>query len=167
MDWRPPCEEQSACGQRELCGGRPLLLMSHNQPFSDLTPAADEWQPGFNSHSRRHFRSGRMMRLSAATARGAKVTNYDNEELGKIEDFMFDMATGRLGYALLSPQDPADPARLFPVPLRALTVDADGEMFLLNVDRAVLRFAPAFERRDWPDTVEPRWRSGIESFYSF
>lgn len=140
--------------------------MNPNDFPSGQAYASGEWRSRPLPPGSHNFRSGGMTRLPIATVRGARVTNYDNEELGTIEDFMFDMSTGRLGYALLAPQGPG-PTRLLPVPLRALTVDADGEAFLLNLARDILPFAPAFRRQDWPDTVEPRWRSGIESFYSF
>ena len=107
------------------------------------------------------------MRLAATGLRGHKVINYDNEDLGTIEDFMVDDATGRLAYALLSCSGIADTEKLFPVPLHALTVDTDGERFMLNADRDTLRFAPGFVPDDWPDTSDPRWRCGVHRFYSF
>jgi hypothetical protein len=107
------------------------------------------------------------MRLSASKLRGHKVINYDNEDLGIIEDFVLDMATGRLGYAILSFLGVAGTERLLPVPLRALTIDADGRSFVLNADRNTLKYAPAFDRHSWPDIADPRWKSGIESYYRF
>jgi len=107
------------------------------------------------------------MRLAASKVRGHKVINYDNEDLGTIEDFVLDMATGRLGYAILSFLAGAGTEKLLPVPLRALTVDADGRRFMLNADRNTLKYAPAFDRHNWPDTADPSWKSGIDSYYRF
>jgi sporulation protein YlmC with PRC-barrel domain len=107
------------------------------------------------------------MRLAAGQVRGQKVINYDNEDLGTIEDFVLDMATGRLGYTILSFLGGAGTEKLLPVPIRALTVDAEGRRFMLNADRNTLKYAPAFDRHDWPDTADPRWKSGIDSYYRF
>ena len=107
------------------------------------------------------------MRLAASKVRGHKVINYDNEDLGIIEDFVPDMETGRLGYAILSFLGAAETEKLLPVPLRALAVDAGGRRFMLNADRNTLKYAPAFDRRNWPDTADARWKSGIDSYYRF
>ena len=119
---------------------------------------ADGWAPASG---------GATMRLTATLLRGRKVTNYDNEDLGVIEDFMLDMATGRLDYAVLSFAAVGSGTRLVPIPIRALAVDTDGQRFMLNADREMLIFAPALDCHNWPDTTDPRWRSGIESYYSF
>jgi hypothetical protein len=111
--------------------------------------------------------AGSSLRLAATRVRGHKVINYDNEDLGTIEDFMLDVATGRLGYAVLSCAGIAGTEKLFPVPLRALALDTDGGRFMLNADRETLRFAPGFGREDWPDTADPQWRSGVNRFYNF
>jgi hypothetical protein len=110
---------------------------------------------------------GATMRLSASRLRGHKVINYDNEDLGTIEDFVLDMATGRPGYAILSFLGAAEAERLLPVPLRALTIDADGRSFVLNADWNKLKYAPAFDRHNWPDMADPYWKSGIDAYYRF
>jgi sporulation protein YlmC with PRC-barrel domain len=107
------------------------------------------------------------MRLAASKLRGHKVINYDNEDLGTVEDFVLDMATGRLAYAILSFLGVAGTEKLLPVPITALTVDADGRRFMLNADRNTLKYAPAFDRQNWPDTADPQWKSGIDSYYRF
>jgi hypothetical protein len=110
---------------------------------------------------------GATMRLAASRVRGHRVINYDNEDIGTIEDFVLDATTGRLGYAILSFLGIAGTKKLLPVPLWALTVDADGLRFMLNADRNTLRYAPVLDGQDWPDTTDPRWKSGIESYYRF
>jgi sporulation protein YlmC with PRC-barrel domain len=107
------------------------------------------------------------MRLSATTLRGNKVSNYDNEDLGTVEDFMLDTATGTLGYAVLSFAAVVGTEKLFAVPIRALSVDSDGRRLMLNADKNTVRNAPGFDRHSWPNTADPRWRSGIMSYYSF
>ena len=88
------------------------------------------------------------MLLSATTLRGLKVINYDNEDLGTIEDFLPDSETGRPGYAVLSCAGGPGNGKLFAVPVRALAVAVDGVEFILNADREMLkeraRLRPAF-----------------------
>jgi sporulation protein YlmC with PRC-barrel domain len=107
------------------------------------------------------------MRLAATMLRGRQVINYDNENLGTIEDFILDTSTGRFGYAVLSCVGIAGKEKLFPVPLHALTVDTDGGRFMLNADRETLSYAPGFGPGEWPDTADPGWRSDVKRFYSF
>jgi hypothetical protein len=38
---------------------------------------------------------------------------------------------------------------------------------MLNADRNTLKYAPALDRNNWPDITDARWRSGIDSYYSF
>lgn len=110
---------------------------------------------------------GATMRVAATRLRGRKVINYDNEDLGTIEDFILDSATGRFGYAVLSCAGVTTREKLYPVPLHALTVDTDGGRLMLNADRETLSFAPGFGPNEWPDTADPLWRSGVNRFYSF
>jgi len=107
------------------------------------------------------------MHLPATTLRGNKVTNYDNEDLGTIEDVMLDTATGTLGYAVLSFAGVVGNGKLFAVPIRALTFDTHGRRFMLNADKETIRHAPGFDRHNWPNPADTRWRSGINSYYSF
>lgn len=107
------------------------------------------------------------MRLAASKVRGYKVVNYDNEDLGTVEDLMLDTTTGRLGYAVLSFLGVAGGEKLLPIPIKALTVDADGQRFMLNADRNTLNYAPAFDRDDLPAAAYPRWKAGIDNYYRF
>lgn len=108
------------------------------------------------------------MNLWVSELRGRRVTNYDFENLGRVEDLMLDSRSGNVEYAVLSFNGLAgNEEKLYPVPLRALTVDARDGYITLNADREMIRHAPGFERNQWPDTGDPRWRSGIRSYYSF
>lgn len=108
------------------------------------------------------------MNLWVSELRGRRVTNYDFENLGRVEDLMLDSRSGNVEYAVLSFNGLAgNEEKLYPVPLRALTVDAQDGYITLNADREMIRHAPGFERNQWPDTGDPRWRSGIRSYYSF
>jgi sporulation protein YlmC with PRC-barrel domain len=108
------------------------------------------------------------MHLSATTLRGNKVTNYDGEDLGTVEDFMLDTTTGIVDYAVLSfggIMGIGD--KLFAVPMQALKVDTEAKKFVLNADKETLKGAPGFDKDHWPNTSDPQWHTGIDSYYNF
>src|SRR3990170_1574761 len=84
-----------------------LLQVRHDDPGPGVTLGDRYRLPAAQEHRARRVRAGSAMggatmRLAASKVRGHKVINYDNEDLGTIEDFVLDMATGRPGYAILS-----------------------------------------------------------------
>ena len=108
------------------------------------------------------------MHLSATTLKGNKVTNYQNEDLGRVEDFMLDTTTGIVDYAVLSFGGVLGMGdKLFAVPMQALKVDTGSEKFVLNADKETLKNAPGFDKNNWPNTSEPDWHASIDSYYSF
>jgi sporulation protein YlmC with PRC-barrel domain len=106
--------------------------------------------------------------LSASTLEGDSVRNSAGEDLGKIEDIMVDIPTGRVAYAVLSFGGFLGIGnKLFAVPWAALTLDEDAHEFILNVDKAVLESAPGFDKDSWPDMADPSWGEQIHSHYGF
>lgn len=104
--------------------------------------------------------------LSASTLIGDKVTNAQNENLGKVEDLMVDLESGRVAYCVLSFGGFLGMGeKLFAVPWRALTLDAEEHAFVLNVTKERLKDAPGFDKDDWPDLTDRDLRSRIYGFY--
>lgn len=95
-----------------------------------------------------------------------KVRNLENEDVGKIENLMIDPADGRVVYAVLSFGGFLGMGtRLFAIPWASLSFDVPRDEFVLNVDKDRLRAAPGFDRDDWPNMSEPRWRNQIAGHY--
>ena len=104
--------------------------------------------------------------LSAGTLAGDRVRNAAGDDLGKIEEIMIDIPSGRVAYAVLSFGGFLGMGnKLFAVPWNALTVDEDEHQFVLNVDKQVLENAPGFDKDNWPDMADPNWGSEIHSHY--
>ncbi|HET7453635.1 MAG TPA: PRC-barrel domain-containing protein [Thermoanaerobaculia bacterium] len=104
--------------------------------------------------------------LSASTLSGDPVRNTRGEDLGKIEDFMIDLDTGRIGYAVLSFGGVFGIGdKLFAVPWKAMSVDTDRHCFLLDVPKERLKNAPGFDKDNWPDITSTEWNTQINSFY--
>jgi sporulation protein YlmC with PRC-barrel domain len=104
--------------------------------------------------------------MGASTLIGDKVTNHQNESLGKIEEIMIDMASGRVAYAVLSFGGVAGIGdKLFAVPWQALRLDTANKQFVLSVSKERLKNAEGFDKNAWPSMSDPRWATETHSFY--
>lgn len=104
--------------------------------------------------------------LSAGSLSGDKVRNPAGEDLGKIEEIMIDIPTGRVAYAVVSFGGFLGMGnKLFAVPWAAFTIDEVHHEFELNVDRATLENAPGFDKDNWPDMADPTWGDQIYNYY--
>jgi sporulation protein YlmC with PRC-barrel domain len=106
--------------------------------------------------------------MSAGTLAGDGVRNAAGDDLGKIEEIMLDVPSGRVAYAVLSFGGFLGMGnKLFAVPWNALTLDEQEHQFILNVDKQVLENAPGFDKDNWPDMADPNWSSEIYSHYGY
>src|SRR5437879_4571286 len=104
--------------------------------------------------------------LSASTLAGDSVRNAAGEDLGKIDEIMIDIPSGRVAYAVLSFGGFLGMGdKLFAIPWDALKVDEDQQCFILNVDRRTIEAAPGFDKNNWPDMSDTRWGTEIYSYY--
>ena len=104
--------------------------------------------------------------MGADTLLGNDVYNLDNEKLGTIKEFMIDMGTGRIAYAVLSYGGFLGMGdRLFAVPWQALKLDTANHRFTLNVAKEALKDAPGFDKDHWPSMSDPTWETGVHKFY--
>src|ERR1044071_5201642 len=114
--------------------------------------------------------SGREYRrvMSAGTLTGDRVRNAAGDDLGKVEDIMLDVPSGRIAYAVLSFGGFLGMGnKLFAVPWNALTLDEAEHEFVLNVDKATLENAPGFDKDNWPDMSDPSWGNKVYSHYGY
>jgi sporulation protein YlmC with PRC-barrel domain len=101
---------------------------------------------------------------SASTLAGDKVRNPEGEDLGRLEDFVLDLGTGRIVYAVLSFGGVMGIGnKLFAIPPSALTLSQDEDCLVLDVDRRQLEQAPGFDKENWPDFADSRLGSEIAS----
>lgn len=104
--------------------------------------------------------------MGAHTLLGNDVYNRDGQDLGDIKEFMIDMATGRVAYAVLSFGGLLGMGdKLFAVPWAALTLDTVNKRFTLNAQKAALQDAPGFDKDRWPAMSDQAWASGVHKFY--
>jgi sporulation protein YlmC with PRC-barrel domain len=104
--------------------------------------------------------------MGADTLLGNDVYNKDGEDLGDIKEFMIDMASGKVAYAVLSFGGLLGLGdKLFAVPWAALTLDTTNKRFTLNVPKVALKDAPGFNKDRWPTMSDKTWASGVHKFY--
>lgn len=104
--------------------------------------------------------------MGADTLLGNDVYNKDGEDLGDIKEFMIDMASGRVAYAVLSFGGVLGMGKkLFAVPWAALKLDTENKRFTLDVNKDALKGAPGFDSDHWPTMADKIWATGVHKFY--
>jgi sporulation protein YlmC with PRC-barrel domain len=104
--------------------------------------------------------------LAAGTMTGDSVRNAAGEDLGKVDEIMIDIPSGRVAYAVLSFGGVLGIGnKLFAVPWKALQLDEDEKRFILNVDKRTLETAPGFDKDNWPDMADSSWATGVFQHY--
>lgn len=97
---------------------------------------------------------------------GLKVRGAKDETLGKVEDIVVDVLTGRVAYVVLSFGGFLGIGdKHFAVPFRSLTIPATGDALLPSVDKERLKNAPGFDKTAWPNMADPRWEGDIQAFW--
>jgi sporulation protein YlmC with PRC-barrel domain len=104
--------------------------------------------------------------MGAHTMLGNDVYNKDGEDLGDIKEFMIDMASGKVAYAVLSFGGLLGMGdKLFAVPWDALALDTTNKRFTLNVLKDAMKDAPGFDKDHWPSMSDPKWATSVHKFY--
>jgi len=122
-------------------------------------PDYDKWEDEDRSQYRRV--------MSAGSLTGDRVRNSAGEDLGKIEEIMLDVPSGRIAYAVLSFGGFLGMGnKLFAIPWSALTLNERDHEFVFNVDKVTLENAPGFDKDNWPDMADPEWATQVHEHYS-
>ena len=105
--------------------------------------------------------------MAAETLQGDSVVDAQGDKLGDIEDIMIDVPSGRVAYAVMSRGGVLGfGEKLFAIPWDALTLDADRECFVLDIDEARLENAPGFDKDHWPAMADRTWGTEVYSYYN-
>ena len=106
--------------------------------------------------------------LSSSSICSDQVKNAAGEDLGKIENLMIDLHSGRIAYAVLSFGGFLKMGnKLFAIPWEALKVDSLNKKFILDVDKSRLENAPGFDKDNWPNMADPSFGSTLYRHYGF
>jgi sporulation protein YlmC with PRC-barrel domain len=104
--------------------------------------------------------------MGAKTLIGDHVHNLQNEHLGEIKEFMLDMRTGQVAYAVMSSGGVLSlGAKLFAVPWEALRLDTANKRFTMDIAKERVENAPGFDTDHWPDMADRQWASQLHGYY--
>ena len=97
---------------------------------------------------------------------GSKVINLKGETLGKIENLVIDIDTGRIVYAVLESGGILGIGdKLLPVPWKSFAALPSEGLFFLDQSKAQMNKAPAFDKSKLPDMADMNWGEGIFKHY--
>ncbi len=106
--------------------------------------------------------------LSTSSLSKDNVRNAEGKKLGDIKDFMVDLDSGNIIYAVLSFGGFLGMGdKLFAVPWEALSVDEDNERFVMDIDKSVLENAPGFDKNDWPSSPNREFINRVYTHYGY
>lgn len=91
--------------------------------------------------------------LTASSIIGDKVYNDKDEHMGKIEDIMIDITTGKIEYVVIEFGGFLTIGeKLFAIPFHMLRVEPVRKAFVFSQPREMLEKAPGFDQNHWPET---------------
>lgn len=147
---------------RVLCTALTGLLLG-GVAFAQDEPTKDNAR----SEAGKKVKVQSVFRLDTIT--GMSVHSPRGEELGGIEDLVFDLKTGKIRYAALSFGGFASLGdKLFAIPWKELTFKFGEEdsYFVIDATEDELSKAPGFDQDKWPDTADPNWSKTIDAYYA-
>lgn len=97
---------------------------------------------------------------------GSNVINVKGETLGKIDNLVVDIDSGRILYAVLQSGGFLGIGdKLLPVPWESLAALPSEGIFFLNQSKEQMEKAPAFEKDKLPNMGDRQWGEGILKYY--
>ena len=95
------------------------------------------------------------------------LVNTADETLGKIEEIMLDVPSGRIAYAVMSSGGFLGLGeKLFAIPWGALTLDTNRECFVLDARAETFENAPGFDKDHWPTQAgDVQWHRDVHAHY--
>lgn len=124
--------------------------------------------PYWETHVKPAISGDAPLVLSANNMSGTKVTNINGENLGKVEELMIDLPTGRVAYAVLSFGGMLGMGeKLFAIPWPALHMSRHDRVFLLDAPQEKLKLAEGFDNNNWPDTADGQFGLRMYQYYDY
>lgn len=143
-----------------LVGACALTLCSGPVAFGQEQPAA---QPQQEQQTEQKL-TGKLVKGSEVV--GANIFNQQGEDLGEIEDVMFDENTGGVTHAILAIGGFLGIGeRLVAVPWKHIHQSKQPtEGYVLELDKGKLSSAPQFQKREWGE-LDDNWFEKNDAFF--
>jgi sporulation protein YlmC with PRC-barrel domain len=106
------------------------------------------------------FRASKLM--------GLHVRNTAGEKLGTVDDMVVNVATGKIDYVAMGVGGVLGLGeKLLAIPYSEMKFNfgKDENFFVVNMSLEKVKAAPGFDKRDWPNVADPKWREEIDKYY--
>jgi sporulation protein YlmC with PRC-barrel domain len=95
------------------------------------------------------------------------VMNDQGENLGRIEEFMIDMDTGRIMYAVLTHGGFPNRTKFFAVPWELLSLSTHDKKYILNIPKGTIEKGAGYDTIEQVfEKVDTYWLGDIYEYYS-
>jgi sporulation protein YlmC with PRC-barrel domain len=102
----------------------------------------------------------------ASKLMGMPVKNLQDEKLGKVENFVVDLSSGRIVAVIISSGGFIGMGdELSAVPPTALRFNAEHDTLQLDASKEMLAGSPHFKANEWPDLSQPGYAGGVYRAY--
>ena len=102
----------------------------------------------------------------ASKLMGMPVKNLQDQKLGKVENFMVDLAAGRIVAVIISSGGFLGMGdELSAVPPTALRFNTERDTLQLDASKETLASSPHFKANEWPDLGQPGYAGGVYHAY--
>lgn len=103
---------------------------------------------------------------SASEIIGKKVTNAQDEDLGKVQDIIVNVETGTAPYAVIAHGGVLGANRSkIAVPLNSLHCSADGKSVVMSATKEQLQAASRTATGAWTPVADSEWARKVDGFY--
>jgi sporulation protein YlmC with PRC-barrel domain len=107
-------------------------------------------------------------RLTATSIIGDKVENPEGEDLGRIDNIMINVHSGRIEYVVLEYGSFLGlGGKLFAIPFIELRLDTSKRVFVLDRSEEYLKSSPGFDKNHWPDTNDHTYYGDVDSYWGY
>jgi hypothetical protein len=101
---------------------------------------------------------------SASEIIGKKVTNAQDEDLGKVHDLIVNIGAGTVPYAIIAHGGVLGRTKIG-VSLESLRPSADGKSLILSATKEQLQAAGKTTNSAWAPVVHGEWAKNVDGFY--
>ncbi|MDP1880134.1 MAG: PRC-barrel domain-containing protein [Parachlamydiaceae bacterium] len=104
--------------------------------------------------------------IRSSKIKGMNVKNMQDENLGKIEEIMFDRTQGKIAYLVLSFGGFLGMGdKFFAMPVHIFNYDAHEDCYRIDINKGKLKKSPGFDKDHWPSSSDSYWIKEVNDHY--